>query len=113
LSSPGYGTLADETATGTISNDDTRVGLVLRNTRGDRVVAKVDTLSDAPGAVVKVFRVKASGRTLVLRDNLNSLGRINRALEREFKPGAELTLVAVVRTENGPYESKQMDITIR
>ncbi len=113
LTSPGYGTLADARATGTINNDDTRVGLELRNTRGDRIGIKVDTMPDAPGAVVKVFRVKASGRTLVLRDNLNSLGRINRTLEREFRPRAELTLVAVVRTENGPYESKQMDITIR
>jgi hypothetical protein len=112
LASPGFGTLADGTATGTIDNDDTRVGFALRNARGDRVAVTVDTLADAPGAVVKVYRVKAAGRTLVLKDNLNHLGRITRTIERDFKSGADLTFVAVVRTENGLYESKQKRITV-
>jgi len=113
LSSPSYGTLADATAVGTIVNDDTRVGLQLDNAAGDHVRVKVDTLPDAPGAPVKVFRVTKSGDTqLVLEDTLNDLGRINRVLEREFKSGSEQTFFAKVTTENGVYKSKQKTITV-
>ncbi|MCW2797601.1 MAG: hypothetical protein JWM79_3098 [Nocardioides sp.] len=113
LSSPGYGTLNDSTATGTILNDDTRVGLALRNARGDHVGFRVNTLPDAPGDGVKVFQTKASGRTLMFQGSLNGLGRLNRVMEHEFKPGTRQTFVAVVRTENGSYRSKSVHITVR
>ena len=112
LSSPSYGTLADATAIGTIVNDDTLVGLELRNVRGDKVRAIVDTRPDAPAAPVKVFRVTDSGRKLLLEDALNDAGRISRVLDRDFKSGATPTFLAVVQTESGSYKSERMTITV-
>ena len=112
LSSPSYGTLADGTATGTIANDDTRVGFDLRNARGDHVGVAVDTLPEAPGAAVKVFRVTNAGRRLVLEDTLNGLGRISRVLDQTYRSGSEHTFYATVRTEEGVYRSNNRTITV-
>ena len=113
LQPAGYGSVADGSATGTIVNDDTHVALGLRNVNGDHIRAKVSTLPAADGAPVKVFQVKPSGRKVVLDADLNSLGRISRVLEKEFKPGTEVTFVAKVVTDNGTYSSQQKSITVR
>ena len=113
LQPAGYGSVADGSATGTIVNDDTHVALGLRNVNGDHIRAKVSTLPAADGAPVKVFQVKPSGRKVVLDADLNSLGRISRVLEKEFKPGTKVTFVAKVVTDNGTYSSQQKSITVR
>ena len=105
--------MADGSAAGTIVNDDIHVALGLRNVSGDHVRATVNTTPDAAGAPVKVFQVKPSGRKVVLDADLNSLGRISRVLENEFKPGTQVTFVAEVVTDNGTYSSKQKSITVR
>ena len=113
LTPAGYGSVADGSATGTIVNDDTHVGLGLKNVDGDQVRATVNTLPGAAGAPVKVFQVTNSGRKVVLDTDLNNFGRISRVLDKEFKPGTEVTFVAKVVTENGTYSSEKKTITVR
>ena len=105
LSGPTVGTLADASARGTIVNDDTRVGLALGQTDARRIRATVDTLPDAPGATVKVYRVVKGGTVRVLNAELNRLGRISRVLEKQYVSGRKVTFFATVRTAHGLYRS--------
>lgn len=113
ISAPSYGTLGDATATGTILNDDTRVGISLAQGTRHRVKLHVDTLDVAAGAPVKVYRVTPAGRTLVLSTDLNSIGQVTRLLAKEYAVGAKPTFVATVRTDAGLYTSREATITIR
>ena len=92
LTDASYGSIADGTATGTIVNDDTRVGLGLARATQHRVKVHVDTLPEAPGAPVKVYRLDKGGRTLVLKTDLNRLGRVTKVLARHYKPGTKVSL---------------------
>lgn len=110
LGSPGYGTLDDGTAEGTIRNDDTRVGLKALPATEDRVRVKVDTLPAAPGSTVKVYRVVDGQATRVFRGKLNNLGRLNTVLDKHYKPGTKVTLLSKVATDNGTYKSKRATV---
>ena len=113
LTSPQATTIADGTATGTITDNDTLVSLGLAQATKHRVRVTVDTLPDAPGAPVKVYRVLQSRNQRVLSANLSSTGRITRVLATEFKPGTKVTYYAVVRTDEGLYTSRTKTITVR
>ncbi|GAB3776363.1 hypothetical protein FB382_000044 [Nocardioides ginsengisegetis] len=110
LGSPGFGTIADGTARGTIVNDDTRVGLKALPASDGRVRAKVDTLPAAPHAGVKVFRVVDGKAVQVFSGELNSLGRLNTVLDKQYKPGTKVTLYSLVVTDNGTYKSKRVTV---
>ena len=113
LSSPTVGTLADASATGTIVNDDTRVGLALAQTDARRIRATVGTRPAAPGATVKVYRVVKGDAVRVLKTQLNSFGRISKVLEKQYASGKTVTFFATVRTAHGLYKSKNVSRTIR
>jgi hypothetical protein len=113
LSSPDNATLADGTATGTVVNDDTRVGLVLTKAIQHRVRAGVSTSPIASGAPVSIYRVTKSGPVRVLLSHLGSHGRISRALTKHYSPGATVRFYAAVRTANGLYKSSIKSVTVR
>jgi len=110
LGSPGYGTLDDGTAQGTIRNDDTRVGLKALPATEGRVRAKVDTLPAAEGSPVKVYRVVDGEAVQVFRGHLNNLGRLNTVLDKHYQPGTKVTLFSTVETDNGTYKSKRATV---
>ncbi|MGZ4437148.1 MAG: Calx-beta domain-containing protein [Nocardioidaceae bacterium] len=113
ISNPSYGTVGGATATGTIVNDDTTVGIALTQATLHRVRVYTDTLPVAPGATVKVYRVTATGRSLVLSSTLNSLGRISKVLDKQYAPGTKAKFFSTVRTAAGLYTSPTRSITIR
>lgn len=110
LGSPGYGTLDDGTAQGTIRNDDTRVGLKALPATEGRVRVKVDTLPAAEGSPVKVYRVVNGEAVRVFRGHLNNLGRLNTVLDKHYQPGTKVTLFSTVVTDNGTYKSKRATV---
>jgi Calx-beta domain len=112
LTPAGYGSVAEGTATGTIVNDDTWVGLTLNRATTHRVRVNVNTLPDAPGATVKFYQVVNGHSKLVLSDELNNNGRITRVLATQYQPGTKVTIVAKVITENGLYSSNPKSITV-
>ena len=113
LSSPSNATMGDSNGTGTIVNDDTRVGLALSQATHHRIRATVDTLADASRSPVKVYRVLKSGNRRLLSSDLNRLGRISTVLNREYAPGTRVTLFATVLTDNGLYRSSNVSRTVR
>lgn len=113
LESSSFGTLADAHSRGTIVNDDTQVGLELAAASGHRIRVVVETLAAAPGATVKVFRVRKGVDPRVLRTELNGLGRMSTVLDGKFKPSTTVTFFATVRTEHGVYRSSTVSRTVR
>jgi len=113
ISGASYGAVADGSATGTINDDDTLVGISLSQGSAYRVRAHVDTLPVAKNAPVNVYRVGKAGRVRVLSAHLNSLGRISALLAKHYEPGTKLSFVATVRTSAGLYTSRVATITIR
>ena len=110
---PGYGTVANGSATGTIINDDTRVGLSLVEKAGNRIKVTVDTLPAADGDVVRIYRTNPGKTKRVHRTELNDLGRSAVKLDTRYKRGTTVTFFATVRTEHGVYESAKVTRTIR
>lgn len=114
LSSPVNATISDGSAVGTITDDDTQVGLALGRAKHHRVRAVVSTLPDAAGAPVKVYRVLKSGAVRqVLATNLDAAGHLSVRLAHHYRPGTRVTMVATVQTANGLYRSQQVRVTIR
>lgn len=113
LTSPVGATIADGSAVGTIVDDDTTVGLVLRNATQQRVRAVVSTVPAAAGAPVKVFRVTKSGQKRVLSATLNDSGRISVRLDKHYRSGAKVKMIATVRTDAGLYRSERVAIRVR
>jgi hypothetical protein len=113
LSDPVNATIANGTAVGTILNDDTQVGIAVRQGTQHRIRVIVTTGPLAPGAPVKVYRVLPSGRRVVLTATLGTNGRLSVRLGHHYAPGTRVRLVAVVQTANGLYSSGQVAITIR
>jgi hypothetical protein len=113
LSAPAGATIADGTGTGTIVDDDTKVGLALRQAKHHRVRVVVSTLPVAAGAPVKVSRVLKTGVRQVLATNLDSTGRLSVRLASHYRPGTRVTMVAKVQTANGLYRSMRVHLTIR
>jgi hypothetical protein len=112
LSAPVNATLADGTAVGTIVNDDTRVGLRLRQATQHRVRVVVSTLPVASGAPVKVYRVLNSGVRRVLATYLDASGHLSVRLAHHYHPGTRVRMFATVRTANGLYRSLRVHLTV-
>ena len=112
LSHPGNATLSDATGRGTITNDDTRVGLVASNATLHRVRATVSTLAAAPSAPVKVYRVVKAGVRLLFQGRLDSSGRISVVLPQQYGAGDRVNLVATVATVDGVYTSPRSATTV-
>jgi hypothetical protein len=112
LSAPVDATIADGTAVGTIVNDDTRVGLRLRQATQHRVRVVVSTLPVAPGAPVKVYRVLASGARQVLATYLDSSGHLSVRLAHHHRPGTRVRMFVTVQTANGLYRSLRAHLIV-
>lgn len=113
LTSPVGATIADGSAVGTIVNDDTTVGLVLRKATQHRVRAVVSTGPVAAGAPVKVYRVTKAGKKRVLSTTLNDSGRVSVRLDKHYRPGTKVKMIATVRTAEGLYKSERVVIRVR
>ncbi|RNM12985.1 hypothetical protein EFL26_16255 [Nocardioides pocheonensis] len=113
LTTPVGATVADGTGVGTILDDDTAVGLGLRQARHHRVRVVVSTSPVAAGAPVTVYRVLRSGAKQLLATNLDANGRLSVRLAGHYRPGTRVTMVAKVQTANGPYRSLRVHLTVR
>ena len=113
LSSPDGASIADGSATGTIVNDDTEVGLALSQATERRVRVTVGTIPARDNAPVKVFRVLKSGYKQMLSTQLNHSGRVSVLLPSHYDKGASVTMYAVVETAAGKYVSQRVHLTIQ
>lgn len=108
-----YGTISRDTATGTIVNDDTTVGLSLSRATAHRVRVHVATVPAAKGSHVTVYRIVKGSRVRVLSTTLDKYGKVSALLGKQYTPGTKVTFVATVRTAAGTYTSPAKRITIR
>ena len=113
ISNPSYGTLGRSTATGTIVNDDTAVGLGLRQGSLHRVRVYLSTASAAANAPVKVYRVDAKRTVRVLSTHLDNRGALTTLLAQQYRPGSRVTFYATVGTQAGLYSSRNVGITVK
>jgi hypothetical protein len=113
LSAAVNATLADGSAVGTITDDDTAVGLSLHRAKHHRVRVKVSTLPVAAGAPVKVYRVLKSGARQVLATNLDASGHLSVRLVHRYRPGTRVTMFATAQTASGLYRSARAHVRVR
>ncbi|RZI89846.1 MAG: hypothetical protein EOO67_11670, partial [Microbacterium sp.] len=114
LSGATNATIADGSGLATIVNDDTKVGIVLKQATQNRVRVYLATGPIRAFAPVKIYRVLSSGALVrVASTRLNQDGRLSLRLGQHYRDGARVKLVAVVQTANGAYASARPVIRIR
>jgi hypothetical protein len=112
LSDAQNASIADGSATGVITNDDTNVDLAASNAVEHRVRATVTTGPQADGDPVRVYRQVSGDDRVMFEGTLNDNGRVSTVLERNFAQGTTVRLYAQVDTGNGTYQSEIDSITV-